>query len=100
IHRSLRPSRDELAVAEGGNARILDITGQALSGVRKAKSDAKVSMKAAVSEATIEGNPADIEALSQSRADLAAAGSITELILVPAADDAPLSVRAILAPPA
>jgi valyl-tRNA synthetase len=100
IHRSLWPSRDELAVAEGGNARILDITGQALSGVRKAKSDAKVSMKAAVSEATIEGNPADIEAISQVRADLAAAGSIAELILVPAADDAPLSVRAVLAPPA
>jgi valyl-tRNA synthetase len=99
IHRSPWPSPEELAVAKDGNARILDITGQALSGVRKAKSDAKASMKADVSEATIEGNPADIEALSQSRADLAAAGSIAELILVPAADDTPLSVRAILATP-
>ena len=98
IHRSAWPGLNELAVAEGGNARIMDITGQALSGVRKAKSDAKASMKAQVTEATIEVKPADIESIAQVRDDLAAAGSIAELILVPAADDAPLTVRAVLAP--
>jgi hypothetical protein len=50
-----------------------------------------------VSEATVEGTPADVEFVSQARADLAAAGSIAELILVPGSDDAPLSVRASLA---
>ena len=98
IHRSAWPSLEELSVATNGNARLLDITGQALSGVRKAKSDAKASMKAGISEATVEGAPSDIELLTQARADLAAAGTIAELILVPASDDAPLSVRATLAP--
>lgn len=98
IHRSVWPSLNELAVAEGHDSRVLDRTGAALSGVRKAKSDAKVSMKAEITEATIEGTPVDIEAIAQARADLAAAGSIAELILVPASDDAPLTVRAVLAP--
>ncbi len=97
IHRASWPSLDELDIAANGNVRLLDITGQALSGVRKAKSDAKASMKAAVAEATVEGTAADIELLGQARSDLAAAGTITELILVPSSDDAPLSVRAQLA---
>lgn len=100
IHRSTWPSHHELAVAEGHDGLVLERTGAALSGVRKAKSDAKASMKAEVTEATVEGSPADIEAIGQASADLAAAGTVGELILVPAADDAPLTVRAVLAPPA
>jgi valyl-tRNA synthetase len=97
IHRAAWPTLDELDIAAAGEPRVLERTGQALSGVRKAKSDAKASMKAEVSEATVEGTPADVEFVSQARADLAAAGSIAELILVPGSDDAPLSVRASLA---
>jgi valyl-tRNA synthetase len=98
IHRSNWPNLDELAVANSHDARVLERTGAALSGVRKAKSDAKASMKANVTEATVEGTPADIEAIAQAREDLAAAGTIAELILVPASDDAPLTVNAVLAP--
>jgi len=98
IHRSSWPEPADLEVAATGDPRILELTGEALSGVRKAKSDAKASMKAAVSEATIEGSAHSIEAIAAARDDLAAAGSIAELILVPAADDAPMSVRAELAP--
>jgi valyl-tRNA synthetase len=65
--------------------------------VRKVKSDAKASMKAAIAEATIEGSPAAIESIGQARADLQAAGSIAELVLVPGADAAPLTVSAELA---
>ncbi len=98
IHRSDWPSLDELSVADGHDAKVLERTGAALSGVRKAKSDAKASMKAAITEATVEGTPADIESIAKARDDLAAAGTIAELILVPASDDAPLTVRAVLAP--
>ena len=98
IHRSDWPSLDELAVADGHDAKVLERTGAALSGVRKAKSDAKASMKAAITEATVEGTPTDIGAIAKARDDLAAAGTIAELILVPASDDAPLTVRAVLAP--
>src|SRR6056297_3132623 len=98
IHRASWPSPDELAVAADGDPRVLEMTGAALSGVRKAKSDAKASMKAAITEATVEGAPGDVEAIGAARADLAAAGSIAELIVVPGADDAPLTVNAVLAP--
>jgi len=97
IHRSSWPEPADLQVAATGDPKILELTGEALSGVRKAKSDAKASMKAAISEATIEGSAHSIEAIAAARDDLAAAGSIAELILVPAADDAPMSVRAELA---
>ena len=100
IHRSAWPTEQELQIADGHDGLVLARTGAALSGVRKAKSDAKASMKAAVTEATVEGSPADIAVIAKARADLAAAGTIGELILVPASDDAPLSVRAVLAPSA
>jgi valyl-tRNA synthetase len=98
IHRASWPSVDELAVSADGDPRVLEMSGAALSGVRKAKSDAKASMKATVTEATIEGSPALIAAIDAARADLAAAGSIAELIVVPGADDAALTVNAVLAP--
>ena len=98
IHRAEWPSTEEFGDTRAGDPAVLRLTGEALSGVRKAKSDAKASMKAAVSEATIEGMPATIEAIASARADLSAAGTIAELILVPASDDAPLTVTAELAP--
>ena len=94
IHRVTWPHMDELP-AEGDPA-ILKETAAALAGVRKAKSDAKVSMKAAVSEASVEADPHVISSIEQARPDLQAAGGIAELILVPI-PDAPLTVQANLA---
>jgi valyl-tRNA synthetase len=94
IHRSTWPTIDELTMA--GDPAVLRHTAEALAGVRKAKSDAKASMKAAVTEASVEGAPQTIAAIQQARADLCAAGGIAELILVPSAD-APLQVQANLA---
>lgn len=98
IHRAAWPAVDDLALAADGDIQVLNTTGEALSRVRKVKSDAKASMKAAITEATIEGAPTVIEAITQARDDLAAAGTIAELILVPGSNDAPLTVRAVLAP--
>jgi len=98
IHRADWPSTEEFGDTRAGDPAVLRLTGEALSGVRKAKSDAKASMKAAVSEATIQGAPTSIEAIASARADLGAAGTISDLILVPASDDAPLTVTAELAP--
>lgn len=95
IHRSTWPSDSEFPAA--GDPLILERVSEALSGLRKTKSDAKVSMKARLSEATIEGTPGVIHSISEARDDLRAAGGVDELILVPASDDAPLSVRAIVA---
>jgi valyl-tRNA synthetase len=94
IHRSAWPTIGELDMP--GDPAILIHTAEALAGVRKAKSDAKASMKAVVSEASVEATAHVIEAIQQGRADLCAAGVIGELILVPS-PDAPLQVEANLA---
>lgn len=95
IHRSTWPSDTEFP--SGGDPHILERVSEALSGLRKVKSDAKVSMKARLTEASIEGTADVIHSISEARDDLRAAGGVDELILVPASDDAPLSVRAIVA---
>jgi len=96
IHRASWPDVADYSAA--GDPAILITVGEALGGIRRVKSDAKVSMKAIVEEATVEGTPAITERIAVARDDLRAAGSVQELILVPASDNAPLTVRAVLAP--
>jgi valyl-tRNA synthetase len=95
IHRSTWPAESEFPAS--GDPQILERVSDALTGLRKTKSDAKASMKARLSEATVEGTPGAIRAISEAREDLRAAGGVDELILVPASDDATLTVRAVLA---
>ena len=94
VHRASWPTVAELP--EHGDPDVLRHTADALAGVRKAKSDAKASMKAPISEATVEGAGPIVHAIEQARSDLQAAGGIAELIIVPI-EQAPLSVRAVLA---
>jgi valyl-tRNA synthetase len=95
IHRSTWPAESEFPAS--GDPQILERVSDALTGLRKTKSDAKASMKARLSEATVEGTPGAIRAISEAREDLRAAGGVDQLILVPASDDAALTVRAVLA---
>jgi valyl-tRNA synthetase len=71
---------------------------EALAGVRKAKSDAKVSMRADVKSASVTAPAAQVPLVEAARADLVDAGRIAELSIV--AGDGPLSVAVVLAPPA
>ncbi|MGP4023573.1 valine--tRNA ligase [Actinomadura sp. 3N407] len=90
VHTASWPSVAELP--PGGDPAVLAATGEALRQVRKAKSEAKASMRADVSSATVRG----AEVLRISRPDLAAAGRIADLTL----EDAPadLTVDVVLAP--
>jgi valyl-tRNA synthetase len=96
IHRATWPSADELhAIAGDGDPAVLTDVSAALIGIRKAKSDAKASMRAAISTATLtvpDGARARIELAT---ADLKAVGRIESLQIV--AGDA-ISVEAVLAP--
>ena len=94
VHRASWPDIADLP--EHGDPAVLRHTAEALAGVRKAKSDAKASMKAPIAEATVEGAGPIVHAIEQARSDLQAAGGIAELIIVPI-EEAPLSVRAVLA---
>jgi valyl-tRNA synthetase len=78
VHRAAWPDADELPSA--GDPAVLAATADVLRQVRKAKSTAKVSMRAGVDRAVVRG---DVDRLSV--ADLRAAGRITDLVLEPAA---------------
>ncbi|CND67585.1 Valyl-tRNA synthetase [Mycobacterium tuberculosis] len=90
VHVASWPSAAELPA--GGDPAVLAATGEALRQVRKAKSEAKASMRADVSRAVVRG----AEVAHIARPDLAAAGRIADLTLESAPAD--LTVDVVLAP--
>jgi valyl-tRNA synthetase len=88
IHRAawptahgLVPEADDLPLT-AARMPVLAVAGLALIGIRRAKTDAKVSQKAAVSSAIISGTDEQLEALAWAAKDLKAVGRIAELALV------------------
>ncbi len=80
VHRSVWPVSDDLSASSGNqNAKLLTLASQALIGIRKAKSDEKLSMKAEISSLTIEASEADIESLKHIESDLKSVGKIDEI---------------------
>ena len=75
VHRAAWPSVDELP--DGGDAAVLSAVGAALAAVRKAKSEAKVGMRAEVPSATLVGPAALLDHVRTGEADLRAAGRLT-----------------------
>ncbi|TFC81000.1 valine--tRNA ligase [Cryobacterium sp. TMS1-20-1] len=70
---------DEVAT---GNIALLDLASRALTGIRRAKTDAKASQKSELDSAVICGAPAEIALLTLAAADLKAVGRIQELTFV------------------
>ena len=82
IHRSSWPDGAELrAQADGADGEVLAAAAEVLRAVRKAKSDAKQSMKAPVRRAAVRAPAATITALRAAEADLREAGGIAALDL-------------------
>src|SRR5690606_33523920 len=69
VHRSGWPTSAEVAGLTG-DAAMLDTTAAVRSGVRRAKSDAKVSMRTPVAALTVTAPDAQAEALRQAASDL------------------------------
>jgi valyl-tRNA synthetase len=92
IHRSSWPTPTDL----GGDATVLDVVCQVLFHIRRAKTEAKVSQRAAVAEAAVAGPPALLAAFELGRDDLAEAGSVATWRTSAAAE---LSCSVALAPP-
>ena len=98
IHTSHWPDSDTLrAVAPSGNIAALATATQALRMIRKAKSEAKLSMRAVVSVAVFTGTPEMLKHLDSVATDLKAAGSIEELETVSAPDATDLQAEIALA---
>ena len=82
VHRSSWPVRDELgpAAADGDPSLLRDVS-IVLSLVRKAKSEAKVSMRADVARVLVTGPAAALEHVLAASDDLRATGRIAELVV-------------------
>ncbi|MGY1770804.1 valine--tRNA ligase [Blastococcus sp. SYSU D00813] len=94
VHRASWPVAAELPA--GGDPAVVSVVAEALAAVRKAKSEAKQSMRADVESATVTAPAEQVALVEAGRADLASAGRIAELSV--AAGDGPLSVDVVLAP--
>jgi valyl-tRNA synthetase len=80
VHRAPWPSLAEVAIDEG-EVRLLSVVGDALSQVRKAKSEAKVSMRTDVASAIVRGPDDALDLLALGADDLKSAGRILDLAL-------------------
>ena len=88
VHRAAWPAADALRDAgQAADPRTLAVVGAALAGVRKAKSEAKVSMRTDVARAVVAGPAADVALLESVAADLRGAGRIADLSLVADAEE-------------
>jgi valyl-tRNA synthetase len=80
VHRSSWPVVEDLSAFAGNqNGQLLSLASQALIGIRKAKSDEKLSMKAEISSLTIESSAEEIESLKHIESDLKSVGKIDEV---------------------
>jgi valyl-tRNA synthetase len=80
VHRSNWPESQDLAGFIGSqDPALLLLASQALIGIRKAKSDEKLSMKAEIQSLTIEAGALDIESLKKIESDLKSVGKIEDI---------------------
>ncbi len=92
VHRAAWPSPDELPEARYGDPAVLDAVAEVLRRVRRAKSEARLSMRAEVARLTVSGDQTDLVRAAQD--DLCAAGNVEEFVLEPG--DGPLDAVAEL----
>jgi valyl-tRNA synthetase len=97
VHRSAWPVVSELGSAAASDPAAVDAVAAALVGIRGAKSQAKVSMRAELSRVEITGPEALVRGAEQAAADLRAVGKITGELVFTATDDPELKVAAELA---
>jgi valyl-tRNA synthetase len=98
VHRAEWPATGALApIAAAADKGLLGTVGQALGGIRKAKSEAKVKQRTEVLSAVISGSALQVGQLEAGLGDLKAAGNARELKIVEA--DGELAVTGVdLAP--
>ncbi|WP_047691235.1 valine--tRNA ligase [Kocuria sp. ZOR0020] len=82
VHRAQWPTAESFATTVSeADPGVLTTVGQALSGLRKSKSEAKVKQRTEVLSATITGTAAQVALLEVGLEDLKAAGNARELTL-------------------
>ncbi len=95
IHRAAWPTADDLAI-ETFDARLLAVAGEALAGIRGAKSTAKVSQRTEVTHVAVTGDRSTLDLLDAALPDVRAAGRIVGDVVTAEAEGG-LAVDATLA---
>ncbi len=99
IHRAPWPTALDLGAAAAADPATIDAVAAALAGIRGAKSQAKVSMRAELSRAEVRGPEALVRAAEVAADDLRKTGRVVgELVFTPDATASELRVDAELAP--
>ncbi len=95
VHRSSWPVADEVAALSGGaDGAVLHDTSVVLGALRKAKSEAKTSMRTEVASAMVTGPAQALDRVALAAEDLRATGRVGDLQF--RADDGPLAVAVSL----
>jgi valyl-tRNA synthetase len=96
VHNAAWPEAAELRSSAGDNADplVLDVTAEVLSQVRRAKTESRLSMRAAVTRLAVTDGPDRVAALRRAEGDLRDAGGIETLEI---AGGEPASVQVDLA---
>ncbi|HET9186149.1 MAG TPA: class I tRNA ligase family protein, partial [Solirubrobacterales bacterium] len=98
VHRAEWPDAAALRqLAADGDPLVLEVASDVLGEIRKAKTAAKVSLRAEVSRAVIRDTPERLAALRRGENDLKTAANITGLETAEAAEGGQLAVEAEMA---
>ncbi len=98
VHRAPWPEADEAReLAAGAGALALEAAGAVLGEVRKAKTEARVSLKSEVATARVRDTSERLAALRAVLGDLRAAGRIAELELVDGGEGDEAAIEVVLA---
>ena len=98
VHRQPWPTAADLGSAASADAGMLGAVAAVLTGVRGAKSQAKVKMRTALSSVTVSGPAEQLKAAERAADDLRAAGTITGGLTFTPTDAPEISVTAEIAP--
>ncbi|HLR55423.1 MAG TPA: valine--tRNA ligase [Actinomycetales bacterium] len=100
IHKAPWPTSEVLrAAAATSDAAVLPVAGSALAELRRTKSEAKVSMRTPLIRAELAIPSAHLSAIEAIASDLAAAGHVEALQLVPGDSDEPAIITSELGEP-
>ena len=95
VHRASWPTTDELA-AQAGDPAVLAAASVALTALRKAKSEQKLSMRAELDSALVVGPAVEVARVEASADDLRAAGNVLGALTFTPDEGSPLTVSVTL----
>ncbi|MGN6130589.1 MAG: class I tRNA ligase family protein, partial [Nocardioidaceae bacterium] len=100
VHRQTWPSPTDLGSAAASDPSMLPAVAATLTGIRGAKSQAKVSMRTELTRVVVRGPAGQLALAARAAEDLRAAGKIVGELRFSATDEAEITVAAEVATPA